>query len=98
MSTTYTLTEARRKLAAIVSDLEDTDHIELTRDGQPVAVLLSPRAYHQLRPPPKPAGGFWEATLAWRKTVNWAEMEGPDPFPDVRDRSPGRDVNVDFDE
>ena len=41
--TKYTIAEARHNLAAIVHELEDKEQIELTRRGEPVAVLLSQR-------------------------------------------------------
>ncbi len=48
MSKRYTIAEARHNLAAIVHELERRAHIELTRRGEPVAVLLSMREYRRL--------------------------------------------------
>ena len=90
--TKYTIAEARHNLAAIVHELEDTDQIELTRRGEPVAVLLSMNAYRRLATPPK---RFSEAYQAYLKSMPVTEEDGePDPFADVRDRTPGRDVDL----
>lgn len=93
MPTQYTLTQARRRLAAIVRELETEDHITLTRRGEPVAVLVSLSAYRRLT---APRMGFMEATLAWRRAVDAAGIDfDPDEvFANVRDRSPGREVDL----
>lgn len=90
MARRYSIAEARHNLASIVHELEDQPLIELTRRGEPVAVLLSLKSYQQLLPG---GGGFWAAYSVFRA------MFGPDqpaaeldPFSDLRDRSPGREV------
>jgi prevent-host-death family protein len=44
----YSIAEARHDLAAIVHELEGRDLIELTRRGEPVAVMLSLKEYRRL--------------------------------------------------
>jgi prevent-host-death family protein len=87
----YSIAEARHNLAAIVHELEDQPSIELTRRGEPVAVLLAYATYQQLQA----QGDFWQAYTAFRKTfahdVGTAERE---VWHDLRDRSPGRDVTL----
>lgn len=89
--TKYTIAEARHNLAAIVHELEDKGQIELTRRGEPVAVLLSINAYRRLVAPPKRFGAAYQEYLKSRPVT---ELEGePDLLADIRDRTPGRDVS-----
>lgn len=90
MTRRYSIAEARHNLAAIVHELEGQPMIELTRRGEPVAVLLSLASYRRLLPR---AGGFWAAYTAFRETFGTGEGEG-DAFSDVRDRSPGREATL----
>lgn len=90
MSKRYSIAEARHNLAAIVHELDAASPVELTRRGEPVAVLLSTAAYQRLLPA---AGRFWAAYSAFRTDVSPDELAEPDdPFADVRDRSTGREV------
>jgi len=49
----FSIAEARHDLAAVVHQLEHQPHIQLTRRGKPVAVLMS------LRPAPNPKVMAW---------------------------------------
>jgi prevent-host-death family protein len=90
MSNRYSIAEARHNLAAIVHDLEQQPVVELTRRGEPVAVLLSIEAYRRLAPG---ATTFWEAYTAFRSAVDRAQIGSePEIFAEVRDRSPGCEV------
>ncbi len=92
MSKRYTIAEARHNLAAIVHELERRAHIELTRRGEPVAVLLSMREYRRLA---TPGGGFWDAYESFRETVDLRQLNiEPAIFEGLRDRSPGREVRL----
>ena len=92
MPTTYSIAEARHNLAALVHDLERKDHIELTRRGEPVAVLLSMRAYQRLT---SPKANFWDAYQAFRQSHPLEQLNiDPEVFDDIRDRSAGREVNL----
>lgn len=92
MSKRYSIAEARHNLAAIVHELEQRRHIELTRRGEPVAILLSPREYHRLS---TVGGRFWEAYEAFRQTADLRQLKiEPALFADVRERAPGRDVRL----
>ena len=90
MSTKYSIAEARQNLAAIVHELDNKQQIELTRRGEPVAVLLSIRAYRRLA---EPKVKFWDAYMAFREKYPEPDIE-PEVFEGVRDRSPGREVNL----
>jgi prevent-host-death family protein len=91
MADKYSIAEARHNLAALVHELEKKERIELTRRGEPVAVLLSMRAYRRLS---APKADFWEAYEAFRQTHALSELNiEPEVFDTVRDQSPGREMN-----
>jgi len=88
----YSIAQARHNLAAIVHELDTASPVELTRRGEPVAVLLSTAAYQRLLPAP---ASFWAAYSAFRTGPASDELAGhADPFADVRDRSLGREVEL----
>jgi len=90
VSRRYSIAEARHDLAALVHELEGRDLIELTRRGEPVAVMLSLREYRRLT-----AGRdrFWEAYSAFREAVDLARL-GIEPEIFDRDPSPGREARL----
>jgi prevent-host-death family protein len=91
MAEKYSIAEARHNLAAIVHALEQKDYIELTRRGEPVAVLLSLRAYRRLA---APKTDFWEAYDEFRQTTRLVDLGiEPEVFEDVRATTPGREVD-----
>ena len=86
----YSIAEARHNLAAIVHEVASTTAIELTRRGEPVAVLLSIDTYRRLLPH---AEGFWDAYRTFRSSVTDNDLaDAPELFTDLRDRSPGRET------
>lgn len=91
MPKNYSIAEARHNLAAIVHELEKSPFVELTRRGEPVAVLLSIREFRRL------ASGktsFWKAYVAFRDSVNLAQLDiQPGIFEGVREAAPGREAN-----
>jgi prevent-host-death family protein len=92
MSGRYSIAEARHDLAAIVHELEGRDLIELTRRGEPVAVMLSLREYRRITTGKEK---FWEAYLAFHDTVDLSRLGiEPEVFEGVRDPSPGREVRL----
>ncbi len=90
MAKRYSIAEARHNLAALVHELERKARIELTRRGEPVAVLLSIREYHRLTAEKR---GFWQAYESFRRAVDLPRLQiEPDVFDGVRDRSAGREM------
>ena len=88
----YSIAEARDRFTELVHEAEQGKPVALTRRGQPVAVILSMRAYQRLS-----GGGvdFWQALGEFRRKYDLQELNlGPDAFSDTRDRSPGREVNL----
>ena len=91
MSKRYSIAEARHNLAAIVHEAEHTPAIELTRRGEPVAVLLSIAEYRRLA---GKSANFWDAYLAFRNSADLAHLQiEPEVFEGIRDRSPGREAS-----
>ncbi|MDQ3658914.1 MAG: type II toxin-antitoxin system Phd/YefM family antitoxin [Actinomycetota bacterium] len=90
MSRRYSIAEARHDLAAIVHELEGRDLIELTRRGEPVAVMLSLSEYRRLTVGREK---FWDAYLAFRETVDLSSL-GIEQDIFERDPSPGREVRL----
>jgi prevent-host-death family protein len=90
MSRRYSIAEARHDLAALVHELEGRDLIELTRRGEPVAVMLSLREYRRLT---VGRDRFWDAYRAFRETVDLSRL-GIEPEIFERDPSPGREARL----
>jgi len=91
MAKRYSIAEARQNLAALVHELERKARIELTRRGEPVAVLLSMREYQRLV---TDKHGFWQAYESFRSTVDLPKLQiEPEVFDGVRDRSAGREMH-----
>jgi antitoxin (DNA-binding transcriptional repressor) of toxin-antitoxin stability system len=64
--------------------------VELTRRGEPVAVLVSIREYRNLTAERR---GFWPAYESFRRTIDLARLKiGRGLFKDVRERSGGREM------
>jgi prevent-host-death family protein len=85
------IAETRRNLASVVRAVENGDVVELTRRGEPVAVLLSTQDYEGLT---RRGGDLWEAIRAFRESTDLRELDIGSVYSDVRDRSPGRKVKV----
>ena len=87
------VTEARRNLPSLIREAEHGKAVELTRRGEPVAVLVGHRMFARL------ASGrrrFSDAYSDFTQSFDLSEV-GLDPdavFEDVRDPSPGRDVQL----
>ena len=89
---TYSVAEARRQLPQILHDVEDGATVEITRRGKAVAVVVPLDTFRQLI---ASSTDFGEAYARWRETVSDADLELPeDYFEQLRDRSPGRPVDL----
>ncbi len=91
MFKSYSIAKARDNLAAIVRDVERVSAVELTRRGEPVAVLLSIGEYRRLLAGKKK---FWDAYSEFRDEVDPGRLDiEPEIFEGLRDISPGRETN-----
>jgi prevent-host-death family protein len=92
MTKQYSVAEARKLLPKLLHDVEGGQPIEITRRGSAVAVVLSLTDYERLA---GSAAGFADAYATWRHKVDDADLELPDDYFDgLRDRSPGREVDL----
>lgn len=84
----YSIAEARQNLAAIVHGVERRGPVEVTRRGQPVAVLVGIDEYARFA---RSAPGFWPAYQAWRQQSALTDADVADFLKRLeRDRSRGR--------
>lgn len=92
MSRRYSIAEARSRLPSIVNQAASGVEVELTRRGQPVAVLVSRREFDRLR------GKRLHFGDAYRKFLEKHSLEGigvEDDFAtSTRDRTAGRKVSL----
>lgn len=88
MTKRYTMAEARADFAAVV-DAAETESVEVTNHGRPVAIVLSVATYERLK---RPRPSFAEFLETFRAQHD-AETEGIEPgyFESLRDKSPGRE-------
>ncbi len=95
MTITCSIAAARNQFAALIRQVEDErTRVQVTRRGEPVAIILSQEEYEQLRNP-QPQQNFWRVYQQWRQ--EWAIdtwEDETDPFVGVRDHSPGREVDL----
>jgi prevent-host-death family protein len=88
----YSIAQARSRLPRIVNAAEAGVEIELTRRGQPVAVIVSHREFERLR---GKRMHFRDAYRRFLKTRSLQEIGVDDEFADsVRDRTTGRKVSL----
>jgi prevent-host-death family protein len=92
MSRRYSIAEARSRLPTLVDEAESGIEVELTRRGQPVAVLVSRREFGRLR------GTRRHSSDAYRTFVEQHSLEKigveSDFAASVRDRTTGRKVCI----
>ena len=89
----HSIADARSKLAELVRKAEAGRAVEITRRGERVAVLIGWSEYQRFTTRPR---DFWEAYLEFRRNADLESLDiDPDEvFANVRDRDPGRDVNL----
>ena len=92
MGTRYSITEARSHLPAIVDQAASGLDVELTRRGEPVAVVVSTREIERLRGRQKHFSDAYRHFVAMYSTKN--SGVGAGFAKSVRDRKPGRRVLV----
>ena len=92
MSQRYSIAEARSRLPKIVDQAEAGVEIELTRRGQPVAVVVSHGEFERLR---GKRLNFRDAYRKFLKTHSLQEVGVDDDFAtSARDRTTGRKVSI----
>lgn len=91
MTHTYSIAEARSRLRAIVDQAEAGLAVEITRRGQPVAVVLSCRELERLR---SKRSHFRDAYNGFLDTFSLERIGLDDELSTIRDQSSGRQVSV----
>ncbi len=96
MITTYSIAQARDQFTSLIRQAEQKmEPIQITRHGQPVAVILSAYEHKRLLAH-HPQTDFWQAYTEWRdkwQIDEWEDDED-DPFADIRDTSSGRELTL----
>ena len=90
MTDRHSIAEARRNLPALIRQAENGKEVELTRRGEPVAMLISHRAFKHLTSIQR---GFVAAYRNFTINIDVSNLElNPDElFRDVREETEGRD-------
>jgi len=91
MAKRMTTAQARREWAKVLKIAEHGAPVEVTRNGQSVAAVVSIDQYRVIEENRKET--LSQVIARFRANVDPRDLEGPDPWADVRDRSSGRDVN-----
>ena len=91
MKNQYSTQQLNQNLPEVLEQISQGNPIEITQSGEPFAVILSASEYERLT---ALKSSFWESLQDFRSSNNLEEIETEtDVFADVRDRSPGREVN-----
>lgn len=86
----FSIADARNQLASIVHGVERGHPVEITRRGEPVAVLLSIADYRRLT---TPSAGLLDALRTFRAGTDLDALRADEVFGVERDRSPARPVS-----
>jgi prevent-host-death family protein len=89
----YSMTEACKRLPRLVREAEVGDDVQLTRNGRPVARVISTRpSVRESSEASSGGGGFWEAYQGFRQKYDLKELDlDPDElFREARDPSGGQ--------
>ena len=93
MTVTYSIAEARNQLATLIRNAEENHQpVQITRRGQPVAVILSAEAYARLVANQKQRN-FWAAYQEWRQKwdVSDLNIDPEEIWGDVREHASAPD-------
>ena len=92
MEQSYSIAEARANLPTLIDQVEAGVAVELTRRGKGVAVMISVTEYRRLR---SKRTSFQDVYQKFLKKHSLAEVGlEPDFARKLRDRSPGRKVDL----
>ena len=93
MARHLTTAQVRKDLARVLRTAKRGTPVVVTSNGQPVAAVVSIEQLRALGETQNETLG--QAILEARADIDPSELEGPDPWANVRDKSPGRDVDLD---
>lgn len=91
MSQQYSIEQVPKNLDKIFQEIEQGESVQITQQGQQLAVIL-PAAEYQRLLHGKPA--FWESVELFRQEIieEGTEIDPDEVLKDVRDKSPGREI------
>lgn len=87
------ITEARKNLPKLVREAEEGNPTELTRRGEPVAILIGRMEYERLVSPAARFGDAYDDLLE-RFDLGEIGFDPDEVFKDARQRDAGREVEV----
>lgn len=91
MKEQYSTQQLNQNLPEVLEQIAKGNSVEITQAGEPIAVILSASEYQRLT---SLKSGFWTSLQEFYSNNDLEELETEtDVFADVRDRSPGREVN-----
>lgn len=85
----FSVANARAHFPRLLKAVENGERVTITRRGRTVAVMISAEESARL----EPASGFLAAWNRWHATTTPEDVSEPF-FEELRDRSPGRDVDL----
>lgn len=90
MTKKYSVAHARQNLPSLLHEVEDGAHVEITRRGRSVAVVIPLTEYERLTGSP---GDFHQAWQGWRLSVQDEDLEQiQQTLDEARDTSVGREI------
>ena len=93
MSEQHSIADASRHLEELVRKAEQGEEVEITREGEAVAVLIGLPERERLNGRPRKT--FADALAEFRRSADFEAIGDPDEiWGDVRDPDPGRDVDL----
>ncbi len=91
MSNQYSTEQLYQHLTEVIEQIQQGNSIEITQEGETVAVILSVAEYQRLT---TSKSSFWQSLQQFRQQTNLEELGiESDVFTGVRDITPGREVN-----
>jgi prevent-host-death family protein len=93
MARQLTTAQARRDWAKVLRTAGAGTPVVVTSNGQPIAAVISIEQLHALEHARTET--LAEVIERTRSRLNADDLRGPDPWGDVRDPSPGRDIALD---
>ncbi|MCC5658711.1 type II toxin-antitoxin system Phd/YefM family antitoxin [Nostoc sp. XA010] len=91
MSQQYSIEQVPKNLDKIFQRIEQGESVQITQQGQQVAMILPAAEYQRLlhRKP-----GFWKSVERFRQELmeEGTEIDSDEVWKDVRDKSPAREI------
>lgn len=91
--THYSIAQARDHFAQLINQAEVGEPVKITRQGKPIAIILSVQEYDQITKA-KPSLRDVVKKLRHRIETEGIDLDPDEVFSDVRDQSPGRAVDI----